>query len=35
VHARPHRFVVAPGHVEDAVERVIEHRPGYDIVEKR
>jgi hypothetical protein len=34
VHDHPHRFVVAPGHVTERVERVVEERPGYWIVEK-
>jgi hypothetical protein len=28
------RFVVLPGHENPAIERVVEHRPGFVIVEK-
>lgn len=35
VHAHPHRFIVAPGHADTAIETVIEHVSGYDVVEKR
>lgn len=34
-HAHPHRFIVARGHADPAIETVIEHAPGYDLVEKR
>jgi len=35
VRADPRRFVVAPGHVVPELEDVIEHRGGYDVVQKR
>jgi hypothetical protein len=35
VRANPRRFVVVPGHELDAVETLIETRPGYLIVEKQ
>ena len=35
VHAHPHRFIVAPGHADTAIETVVEHVSGYDVVEKR
>jgi hypothetical protein len=34
-HEAPHRFVVAPGHETPPVERVVERRAEYDVVEKR
>jgi hypothetical protein len=34
VHAQPHRFVVAPGHLNPELERIVERRDGYDVVEK-
>jgi hypothetical protein len=34
-HAHPHRFIVAPGHAGPRHRIVIEHAPGYDLVEKR
>jgi hypothetical protein len=33
-HAHPHRFVVAPGHAEPELERVVERHPHYHVVEK-
>lgn len=33
-HARPNRFVVAPGHASPAVERVVEEHGTYHVVEK-
>lgn len=34
VRRHPARFAVRPGHVFPDVERVVEERPGYTIVEK-
>jgi hypothetical protein len=34
VHEQPHRFVVAPGHANDQVERIVEEHPSYWVVEK-
>jgi len=34
-HEHPHRFIVAPGHADEAVETTIGHATGYDLVEKR
>ena len=34
VRATATRFLVAPGHDEPRVERVVEHRGDYDVVEK-
>jgi len=34
VRAHSRRFITLPGHVEDAVERVVAEREGYVIVEK-
>jgi hypothetical protein len=34
VRADPRRFVVAPGHVLPELEEVVEHRAGFDVVEK-
>ena len=33
-HRLPHRFVVAHGHVNERIERVVERHDGYDVVEK-
>ena len=33
-HSRPHRFIVAHGHADPDVERVVVHDRQYDIVEK-
>ncbi len=30
----PHRYIVAPGHVLQEFEAVVEHADGYDVVEK-
>jgi hypothetical protein len=35
IHEKPDRFIVAPGHVTETVERVVEHHETYDVVEKR
>jgi hypothetical protein len=35
VRAHPRRFIVVPGHEEEAVEDVVETHPGYLVVEKR
>jgi hypothetical protein len=35
VRADPTHFIVASGHVDASVERVVETEPGYKIVEKR
>jgi hypothetical protein len=35
IHEKPHRFIVAHGHVTEPVERVVEHHETYDVVEKR
>ncbi len=35
VRADSHHFVVAKGHAEPDVERVVEHAAGHDVVEKR
>lgn len=34
VRAAPSHFVVAPGHVNLAVEHVVERGPGFEVVEK-
>ncbi len=34
VRAVPTRFIVAPGHVDPEVERVVDERPGFTVVEK-
>jgi hypothetical protein len=34
VRAEPTHFLLAPGHHEPSVERVIEHTGDYDVVEK-
>src|SRR5437868_5597460 len=34
VREHPRRFVVLPGHVDDALESVVETHPSYVIVEK-
>ncbi|MFL5926500.1 MAG: hypothetical protein ACJ77E_06145 [Gaiellaceae bacterium] len=34
VRARPTRFLLAPGHCEPTVERVVERAETFDIVEK-
>jgi hypothetical protein len=34
VRAEPTRFLLAPGHENDRVERVVDRRPGFTIVEK-
>ncbi|HEV8450630.1 MAG TPA: hypothetical protein VGQ45_04295 [Gaiellales bacterium] len=34
VHELPHRFVVAPGHASDKLERVAEKHSSYWVVEK-
>jgi hypothetical protein len=31
---RPRGHFVLPGHADSAVERIIERRPGYDLVQK-
>ena len=33
-HAQNDRFVVAPGHETEAVERVVERQDGYSVVDK-
>ena len=33
-HAQSDRFVVAPGHETEAVERVVERHDGYSVVDK-
>lgn len=33
-HAHPHRFIVAHGHADSDVERVVGHTRQYDIAEK-
>ena len=33
-HRLPHRFIVAPGHSTPRIERVVDERPGYLVVEK-
>jgi hypothetical protein len=35
IRANPRRFVVVPGHEFGEIEKVIEARPGYLIVEKQ
>jgi hypothetical protein len=35
VHADDDRFALAPGHQTDEIERVVERRDGYWIVDKR
>jgi hypothetical protein len=34
VRAHPRRFVIVPGHDQPQVEKVVETRPGYAVVEK-
>jgi hypothetical protein len=34
VRAHATRFILVPGHEENALERVVERRAGYTIVEK-
>ena len=34
IHAHAHRFVIVPGHANPEVERVVERRRGFDVVEK-
>ncbi|HEY2074304.1 MAG TPA: hypothetical protein VGG88_12075 [Gaiellaceae bacterium] len=34
VRADGTRFLLAPGHGDGSIERVVEHRPNFDIVEK-
>jgi hypothetical protein len=34
VRADPTHFLVAPGHEEPAIERVVQRRDGYHVVEK-
>jgi hypothetical protein len=34
VRARSRLFLVKPGHADAAIERVVEERNGYDVVEK-
>jgi hypothetical protein len=34
LRAHPNRFAVLPGHVDEAVDRVVEARDGYVIIEK-
>ena len=34
VRSHPLRFLLSPGHEEPDIERVIEHAPGYVVVEK-
>jgi hypothetical protein len=34
VRAKPTLFIVKPGHVDAGVERVVEEKDGYDVVEK-
>lgn len=34
IHDEPHRFIVVPGHENRAIERVIDVRPDYVVVEK-
>lgn len=34
VRAEPRRFLVWPGHADTSIERVIEKRRGFDVVEK-
>ena len=34
VRESPARFFIAVGHAEDEIEKVIEHTPTYDVVEK-
>lgn len=33
-HAAPHRFIVAPGHEDPGVERIVERHDAYFVVEK-
>jgi hypothetical protein len=35
IHAERGRFIVAPGHVDPAVERVVAARRGYLVVDKQ
>jgi|SRR5581483_10608958 len=35
IRAEPVRFAVAPGHVDTEVDRVVEERSGYLVVEKK
>ncbi|HEX3256621.1 MAG TPA: hypothetical protein VHQ96_12590 [Gaiellaceae bacterium] len=34
VHSQADRFVVVPGHVSTEIEKVVEERPGYLVVDK-
>ena len=34
VRAEPTRFLLAPGHADERVERVVRRRRGHDVVEK-
>jgi hypothetical protein len=34
VRAKPTRFLLAPGHENEAIEKVVERRRGFQIVEK-
>jgi hypothetical protein len=34
VRSSPHRYAVLPGHADLEVERVLEQRDGFDIIEK-
>lgn len=34
VRESPTRFIVAAGHAEEEIERIVEHRPNYEVVEK-
>jgi hypothetical protein len=34
VRSESHQFAIRPGHDEPDVERVVEHKKGYDIVQK-
>jgi hypothetical protein len=34
VRAKPTRFLIAPGHENDAIEKVVERRGRFQIVEK-
>jgi hypothetical protein len=34
VRAHGRRFLVAPGHIVPETEEVVEHRGGYDVIEK-
>jgi hypothetical protein len=35
VRRNPHRFIVAPGHEQPDIERVVERHPNFRVVEKR